>query len=101
MDITHQKHISSFSFFCALSQSTNTWVYFVISSLDIIVLSQGLMIEYLSILCAQTVEMWVPMCCNKCERRVREHLEDTEGKNIYMLSFTHLMNIIWMSAAIV
>jgi hypothetical protein len=31
--------------FCALSQSTNTWVYCVISSLDIIVLSQGLMIE--------------------------------------------------------
>jgi len=59
------------------------------------------MIDYLSILCAQTVEMWVPMCCDKCERRVREHLEDMEGKNIYMLSFARLMNIIWPSAAIV
>lgn len=29
-----------------------------------------------------TVEMWVPMCCDKCERRVREHLEDMEGAEV-------------------
>ncbi|CAK9201369.1 unnamed protein product [Sphagnum jensenii] len=26
-----------------------------------------------------TVELWVPLCCDKCERKVREHLEDMEG----------------------
>jgi hypothetical protein len=40
---------------------------------------------YLSILCPQTVELWVPMCCDKCERKVREHLEDMEGKNIHVI----------------
>lgn len=26
-----------------------------------------------------TVEMYVPLCCDECERKVRRHLEDMEG----------------------
>ena len=27
----------------------------------------------------QTVTLWVPMCCQDCERKVKTQLEDTEG----------------------
>jgi hypothetical protein len=27
----------------------------------------------------QTVALWVPMCCQACERKVKTQLEDTEG----------------------
>jgi cation transport ATPase len=26
-----------------------------------------------------TVELWMPICCNKCERRVKQHLESIQG----------------------
>jgi len=26
-----------------------------------------------------TVELWMPICCNKCERRVKQHLEGIQG----------------------
>jgi hypothetical protein len=35
---------------------------------------------------AQTVELWVPLRCDKCERKVREHLEDMEGEFVDLLS---------------
>ena len=37
------------------------------------------------------MSLWVPLCCEKCEREVRESLEDMEGKLVIYAESSRFM----------